>query len=84
MAAGTAGKTQPWFTIREDISTQVSASTDISVRRISAVAFDTDVMLTIGSLGTPFELPAYTPIGIDVATSTIQVDIAAFMFAMGN
>jgi len=84
MSGSIIGQTQPWFTINEELSKSVQAAGDTDVSRISAVAFDQDVMLTIGGLGTAFELPAYTPIGIDVTTSTIQVDVTAFMFAMGN
>ena len=84
MPASITGRVQPWFTINEALSESVTASTDIDVSRISAVAFSVDVEVTIGSLGTAFPLTAGTPMGIDSSTKTIQTDVDAFMFAMGG
>jgi len=84
MPASITGKTQPWFTINEFLSASVTANTAIDVNKITAVAFDIDVNLTVGSLGTAFALSAGTPMGIDSATETIKVDVNAFMFAMGG
>ena len=84
MPASIQGKTQPWFTINELLSESVTASTNIDVESITAVAFDVDVNITIGGLTTAFALALGTPIGIDVTTSIIQTDVDAFMFAMGG
>lgn len=84
MPGSITGRVQPWFTISEEHSESVTASTDIDVSSISAVAFSVDVNLTIGSLGTAFVLSAFTPMGIDSSTKTIQTDVDAFMFAMGG
>ena len=84
MPGSITGKVQPWFTINEELSDDVLADTDIAVTAISAVAFDVDVNITIGSLSTAFALTAGVPLGIDSANSTIQVDTNAFMFAMGG
>ena len=84
MPASIQGKTQPWFTINELLSGSVTASTPIDVSKITAVAFDVDVGITIGGLTTPFILIAGTPMGMDSSTDTIQVDVNAFMFAMGG
>ena len=84
MPLAIAGTVQPWFTINEALSESVTASTDIDVSHISAVAFSVDVEVTIGSLGTAFPLTAGTPMGIDSSTKTIQTDVDAFMFAMGG
>jgi hypothetical protein len=84
MPASITGRVQPWFTINEALSDSVTASTNIDVSSISAVAFDVDVNITIGSLGTEFALSAGTPLGIDSSTKTIQTDVDAFMFAMGG
>ena len=82
MAASTTGRVMNWFTISEELSRTVTAGEEIDVTDISAVAFDNDVAVTIGTLTTPFELPAGTPLGVDVRTTTISVDVASFMFAM--
>ena len=82
MAAGTAGKTQPWFTIDESLSGTVSTGAQINTRNIAAVCFDTDVELTIGALPVAYTLQAYIPIGIDINTTAISVNADAFMFAM--
>ena len=84
MATSIQGHIQPWFTINEIKSNAVLASTNIIVDEISAVAFDVDVNITIESLGTAFPLTAGTAMGIDSSTNTIQVDVPAFMFAMGK
>ncbi len=84
MPGSIEGSTQPWFTINEFISEDVTASTDIDVNKITAVAFDADVGITIGGLTTVFALAAGMPIGIDATTSTIQVDTNCFMYAMGG
>jgi hypothetical protein len=84
MPAAIQGQTQGWFTINEFLSKDVSANTDIDVDRITAVSFSEDVNIKIGSLATLFSLPAGVSMGIDSSTSVIQVDAAAFMFAMGG
>lgn len=84
MPGSIQGKTQPWFTINEYLSTSVSAGANINVEKITAVAFDADVNITIGGLETAFALTSGTPLGIDSSTSFIQVDANAFMFAMGG
>jgi len=84
MPGSIQGKVQPWFTINEHLSTDVVADTDESMEKITAVAFDVDVNITIGALTNAFALPAGTPLGIDSSTSTIQTDVDAFMFAMGG
>ena len=84
MPASIQGKTQPWFTINELLSGAVTASTPIDVSKLTAVAFDVDVAITIGALTTPFTLTAGTPMGMDSSTDTVQVDVDAFMFAMGG
>ena len=84
MPASITGQTQPWFTINEYLSKSVTSGETVSVERISAVAFDVDVNITIGALGTGFPLPAGTPIGIDTSTTQFSVDTGAFMFAMGG
>lgn len=84
MPAAITGQTQPWFTINETLSGAQTAGTPIDVSKITAVAFDVDVNLTIGSLGTAFSLTAGVPIGIDSSTSSISIDVNAFMFAMGG
>jgi len=90
MPGSITGKTQPWFTPNQTLSTEVSLDTDINVENISAVFFTNttgvaiDVELKIGGLATPFPLSAGVPIGIDDATKVIQVNADAFMFAMGG
>ena len=84
MPGAIQGKTQPWFTINEHLSKAVTAGTAIDVDRITAVAFDADVDISIGSLATAFTLPKGTPMGIDSGTSRIKVSAGAFMFAMGG
>ena len=84
MPGSIQGKTQPWFTINELLSKPVTASTNIDVDKITAVAFDVDVNITIGVLGTAFPLAAGVPMGMDSSTSIIQVSADAFMFAMGG
>ena len=90
MPGSITGKTQPWFTVTEEKSGLVSADTDINVKHISAVMFTDaaglaiDVNVKIGSLTTTIPIPAGTPLGIDDATSVIQSDVNAFMFAMGR
>ncbi|MFA6692029.1 MAG: hypothetical protein WCR98_08635 [Saccharofermentanales bacterium] len=84
MPASITGRVQPWFTINEALSDSVTASTNIDVSNISAVAFSVDVEVTIGSLSTAFPLTAGTPLGIDSSTEKIQTDVDAFMFAMGG
>lgn len=82
MSASIQGQTQSWFTINEEQSKAVIASAPIDVRKITAVAFDVDVILTVGELSFGFELSAYTPLGLDDATQTIKIDVDANMFAM--
>jgi len=82
MAASITGKTQPWFTICESLSTGMTAGQDLDARNIRAVAFKVDVNLTIGTLSESFALPANQPMGLDDETTSIQVDVDAFMFAM--
>ena len=84
MPASIVGSVQPWFTINENLSKSVTASTPIDITGITAVAFDVGVNITIGSLSTAFYLAEGTPLGIDSSTSTIEVDANAFMFAMGG
>ena len=84
MPSSLYGKIQPWFTINEHLSTSVLANTNIDVSKLTAIAFDVDVLLTVGALPTAFSLPAGTPIGIDTSTSVVQTDVGAFMFAMGG
>ena len=84
MPGAITGQTQPWFTINEHLSKDVTASTDIDVEKITAVAFDVNVRITIGALTTAFPLGAGMPLGIDTSTSVISVDVDAFMFAMGG
>lgn len=84
MPADLSGKVQPWFTINESLSTVVTASTNENVEKITAVAFDKDVDIIIGGLTTAFTLAKGVPMGIDSSTSTIQIDVDAFMFAMGG
>lgn len=82
MGVAISGQIMPWFTINEGLSGAVTASTNIPVGGISAVAFSVDVDITIGSLGSTFPLTAHTPLGIDTSTENIQVSTGAFMFAM--
>ena len=84
MPASITGKTQPWFTINSLLSDTVTTATPIDVTKITAVAFDVDVNITIDALATPFALSAGTPMGIDSNTETVTVDVDAFMFAMGG
>jgi hypothetical protein len=83
MAAQSNGNEFPWFTINEYLSKSITAGSAIDVSNISAVSFNMDVNLTVGSLATPFRVISGTPIGIDSSTHTIQIDVNAFMFAMG-
>lgn len=84
MPGSITGRVQPWFTINEHLSRAVTGNMSIDVEKITAVCFDIDVDITIGSLGTAFALPAGTPIGIDSSTSYVQVSTDTFMFAMGG
>ena len=84
MAGSVLGRMQPWFTINEFLSKDVTASTSIDVTKITAVCFDSDVEITIGGLGTAFSLTSGTPLGIDNTTASISVDADCFMFAMGG
>ena len=84
MPGSIQGKIQPWFTINEHLSKAVTASTAQSVENITAVAFDVDVDITLGSLATAFSLSAGTPLGIDSSTHNITINVDAFMFAMGG
>ena len=84
MPGAITGKTQPWFTINEHLSQAVTAGDSLSTEYITAVAFDVDVNITIGSMPTPFALQAGVPLGIDTSTQAVSVDNDAFMFAMGG
>ena len=84
MPGAIQGKTQPWFTINEHLSKEVSAGADVDVERITAVAFDVDVNITVGTLTSAFALPAGVALGMDSSTASFSVDVTAFMFAMGG
>ena len=75
---------QPWFTIDEFLSTDVTAGEVIDTERITAVSFSVEVNITIGALTTAFVLPVGVALGIDCTTKTISVDADAFMFVMGG
>ena len=84
MPGAIQGKSQPWFTINEYLSKDVSANVAVNVERITAVAFDADANITIGGLTKAFSLPKGVPMGMDSGTMTFKIDTAAFMFAMGG
>ena len=85
MAGNITGNVMNWFTVNPEKSLDSApAGTDIDVSDISAVAFNEQVNITFGAMTAAFELPAFTPIGIDYTVDTIQIDTACTMFAMGN
>ena len=84
MPGSITGQTQPWFTVNEHLSKNISSGEVIEVGSITAVSFDEEVNITIGSLGTPFNIPVGTALGIDTSTSQFSIDTDAFMFAMGG
>ena len=75
---------QPWFTIDEYLSKDITSGELITTERITAVSFDIDVEITIGSLTTAVVLPVGVALGIDCSTKTISINTDAFMFAMGG